>query len=65
VTVRPDPEGGLVVTGPAAEVSAYVASLVRADVELLEFRPTVTPLEALFFMLTGTGRAPESVEVPA
>ena len=40
------------VTGPRAQVSAYVAALVRADVELLELTPTRTPLEALFFMLT-------------
>ena len=54
VAVRPDPEGGLVVSGPRAEVSRYVAAVVRADVELLEFRATQTPLEALFFMLTGS-----------
>ena len=34
--------------------SAYVADLVRADIELREFTPTQTPLEALFFMLTDT-----------
>ena len=40
------------VTGPAPEVSAYVARLVRLDIDLLSFTPTRTPLEALFFMLT-------------
>ena len=50
--VARDPEAALVVTGPQSDVSAYVAALVRADVDLLAFTPTRTPLEALFFMLT-------------
>jgi ABC-2 type transport system ATP-binding protein len=66
VTARPDPEGGLVVTGPHAEVQAYVAAVVGAGIELLEFRSTETPLEALFFMLTGATREPaEPAEVSA
>jgi ABC-2 type transport system ATP-binding protein len=56
VVLDPVPADGstpaLAVTGPRAQVSAYVAALVRADVELLELTPTRTPLEALFFMLT-------------
>ncbi|WP_028645122.1 ABC transporter ATP-binding protein [Nocardioides sp. URHA0020] len=50
----PDPDGrpALAVTGPQRQVSGYVASIVQADVELLELTPTQTPLEALFFMLT-------------
>jgi ABC-2 type transport system ATP-binding protein len=56
VEVTRDPDAALVVTGPRAEVSAYVASLVRADVELLGFTATQTPLEALFFMLTDETR---------
>jgi ABC-2 type transport system ATP-binding protein len=47
-----EPEAALVVTGPKPEVSAYVAALVRADINLLAFNQTQTPLEALFFMLT-------------
>ncbi|HET6937726.1 MAG TPA: ABC transporter ATP-binding protein [Nocardioides sp.] len=54
LAVTPDPDGGLVVTGHREQLSAYVADLVRADVELLAFTPTETPLEALFFMLTDT-----------
>jgi ABC-2 type transport system ATP-binding protein len=54
VAVTPDPDGGLVAAGPSAALSAYVADLVRAGVGLLEFTPTQTPLEALFFMLTDT-----------
>jgi len=54
VAVEPDPEGGLVAIGARERLSAYVADLVRADVELREFTPTQTPLEALFFMLTDT-----------
>jgi ABC-2 type transport system ATP-binding protein len=65
VSVQPDPEGGLIVTGPQSDVSAYVAELVLAGMELLEFRSTETPLEALFFMLTGSAPAPEPVRVPA
>jgi ABC-2 type transport system ATP-binding protein len=52
--VEPDPEGGLVVTGPQQQLSAYVADLVRGGVDLHAFTPTETPLEALFFMLTDT-----------
>jgi ABC-2 type transport system ATP-binding protein len=52
VAVEPDPEGGLVAIGPSERLSAYVADLVKADVQLLAFTPTQTPLEALFFMLT-------------
>jgi ABC-2 type transport system ATP-binding protein len=50
--VARDPGAGLVVTGQRPDVSAYVASLVRADIDLLAFNQTQTPLEALFFMLT-------------
>ncbi|MEJ7755852.1 MAG: ATP-binding cassette domain-containing protein [Nocardioidaceae bacterium] len=52
ITVVRDREAVLVVTGPPTEVSSYVGSLVRADIGLLAFTPTRTPLEALFFMLT-------------
>jgi ABC-2 type transport system ATP-binding protein len=52
VSVARAPEGGLVVTGPRPDVSAYVSGLVGAGVDLLVFTPTETPLEALFFMLT-------------
>jgi ABC-2 type transport system ATP-binding protein len=52
VTVARHPDAALVVAGPRPELSSYVASLVRADIELLAFTPTQTPLEALFFMLT-------------
>jgi len=54
LTVERDPEGGLTVTGPQGQLSAYVADLVRAGVDLHAFTPTETPLEALFFMLTDT-----------
>ena len=50
--VTRDPDAALVVTGPKPGVSAYVAALVRADIDLLAFNQTQTPLEALFFMLT-------------
>ena len=68
LSVAPDPDGGLVVTGPRDRLSAYVADLVRADVGLLEFTPTETPLEALFFMLTDTrtdAPAPRRTHVPS
>ncbi|WP_125038861.1 ABC transporter ATP-binding protein [Nocardioides sp. LS1] len=52
IEVERDPEAALVVTGPQHEVSAYVADLVRAGLDLRAFTPTRTPLEALFFMLT-------------
>ena len=54
VTVQPDPAGGLIAAGSRDRLSAYVADLVRADVDLHELTPTQTPLEALFFMLTDT-----------
>jgi ABC-2 type transport system ATP-binding protein len=58
ITVVPglDARAGLVVTGPREEVSAYVADLVRANIHLLGFTQTQTPLEALFFMLTDQPR---------
>jgi ABC-2 type transport system ATP-binding protein len=54
VTVGSDPEGALTVVASRQHLSAYVADVVRADIELLELTPTQTPLEALFFMLTDT-----------
>jgi ABC-2 type transport system ATP-binding protein len=56
VDVSLDPDAALVVTGRRSEVSAFVAALVRTDVELLGFTETQTPLEALFFMLTDDTR---------
>jgi ABC-2 type transport system ATP-binding protein len=47
-----DQEGGLTLSGPEHAVSAYVAALVGAGVDLRALTPTQTPLEALFFMLT-------------
>jgi ABC-2 type transport system ATP-binding protein len=47
-----DPQAALVVTGPKPDVSAYVAAIVRAGIDLLALNQTQTPLEALFFMLT-------------
>src|SRR3954468_20884578 len=52
VTVTRGAEPALGVAGPQLAVSAFVADLVRADIALLAFTPTETPLEALFFMLT-------------
>ncbi|KQW48972.1 ABC transporter [Nocardioides sp. Root1257] len=46
------PDVPLTVTGPQPEVAAYVATIVRADIGLVAFNQTQTPLEALFFMLT-------------
>ncbi len=64
ITSVPSAAGGLVVTGPRPDVSAYVSGLVRADVDLLAFTPTETPLEALFFMLTDSAEdsAPRHLE---
>jgi ABC-2 type transport system ATP-binding protein len=50
--VERDPEAALVVTGPQEDVSAYVAAIARAGIDLLALNQTQTPLEALFFMLT-------------
>jgi ABC-2 type transport system ATP-binding protein len=52
VTVEHDPEADLVVSGSRPALSAFIAELIRADIGLLAFTPTQTPLEALFFMLT-------------
>jgi ABC-2 type transport system ATP-binding protein len=54
--VRVEAGDALMVTGPADRVSAYVAHLVRHDVQLRAFTPTRTPLEELFFMLTDDAR---------
>ena len=47
-----DQDAALVVTGPKPDVSAYVAAIVGAGIDLVAFSQTQTPLEALFFMLT-------------
>ena len=60
IFVEASPDGGLVATGSERQLAAYVADLVRAEVPLLAFTPTRTPLEALFFMLTDA--APDHVE---
>ncbi|MEO5664543.1 MAG: hypothetical protein ABIR39_14815, partial [Nocardioides sp.] len=60
ILVEASPDGGLVATGSEHQLAAYVADLVRAEVPLLAFTPTRTPLEALFFMLTDA--APDHVE---
>ncbi len=52
IRVVRDPQAALVVTGAPPAVTSYVSSIVRADIGLLAFTPTRTPLEALFFMLT-------------
>ncbi|MFL6155813.1 MAG: ABC transporter ATP-binding protein [Marmoricola sp.] len=53
-------EEALRVAGPDDAVAAYVADLVRAGIVLRAFTPTETPLEALFFMLTGDSVYAES-----
>ncbi|MCF6378308.1 ABC transporter ATP-binding protein [Nocardioides KLBMP 9356] len=62
VGVEHAPEGGLVATGSERDLAAYVADLVRAEVPLLAFTPTRTPLDALFFMLTDA--RPDDVHLP-
>ena len=54
VTVRRGPDDALTMTGPQRDVSSYIGTLLRADIDLLAYTPTETPLEALFFMLTDT-----------
>jgi ABC-2 type transport system ATP-binding protein len=56
VAVTDDEAGALIVSGPSRTVSAYVADIVAAGIQLRQFTPTQTPLEALFFMLTDTGQ---------
>ena len=53
--------GGLTVTGPTHQVSAYVGSLVRAGIDLRGFTATRTPLQQLFFMLTDSEDSPDPV----
>jgi ABC-2 type transport system ATP-binding protein len=50
--VTADPDGGLVVVGPQADVDALVRRLVGAGIALRGLALTEAPLEALFFMLT-------------
>lgn len=47
----------LVVRGPVPALDELVVRLVRAGVALRELAPVVTPLEAAFLALTGTGTA--------
>jgi ABC-2 type transport system ATP-binding protein len=48
------PDSGLMVTGPQADLDAYIAALVAHGIALRRLELTETPLEALFFMLTET-----------
>jgi ABC-2 type transport system ATP-binding protein len=52
VTAQRGPDDALAVTGPQRDVSSYIGTLLRADIDLIAYTPTETPLEALFFMLT-------------
>ncbi|HJQ06154.1 MAG TPA: ABC transporter ATP-binding protein [Nocardioides sp.] len=53
VAVTRDPDTyGITAVGPEHSISAYVAALVAAGIELRELTPLQTPLEHLFFMLT-------------
>jgi ABC-2 type transport system ATP-binding protein len=63
VRVARGADRGLTVIGPPAQVSSYVGDLVRADVGLLAFTPTRTPLEELFFMLTDDDRTDAGVVI--
>ncbi|RYC05542.1 ABC transporter ATP-binding protein [Nocardioides zhouii] len=65
IVVEPSPDGGLVATGSERGLAAYVADLVHAEIPLLAFTPTRTPLEALFFMLTDAEADPPSRPVVA
>jgi ABC-2 type transport system ATP-binding protein len=58
ITVTDDETGALIVSGPTQVVAAFVVELVGAGIQLRQFTPTQTPLEALFFMLTDTGPEP-------
>ncbi len=51
--------GGLVITGPQADVDRYIRALVSEGVALRGLTLTEEPLESLFFMLTES--APEHV----
>jgi ABC-2 type transport system ATP-binding protein len=46
-------DGALAVSGPHPLVAAYISDIVHTGLTLRAFTPTQTPLEALFFMLTG------------
>jgi len=58
VSVTDDETGALIVSGRTQVVAAYVTDVVAAGIQLRQFTPTETPLEALFFMLTDTGTEP-------
>ncbi len=58
MTVTDDETGALIVSGPTQVVAAFVADVVASGIQLRQFTPTQTPLEALFFMLTDTGPEP-------
>jgi ABC-2 type transport system ATP-binding protein len=55
---RPDADV-LVVRGPVPVLDELVVRLVQADVAVRELAPVVSPLEAAFLALTGTGRTDE------
>jgi ABC-2 type transport system ATP-binding protein len=55
ITVTDDETGALIVSGATQVVATFVADIVASGIQLRQFTPTQTPLEALFFMLTDTG----------
>ena len=58
MTATDDETGALIVSGPTQVVATFVADVVTSGIQLRQFTPTQTPLEALFFMLTDTGPEP-------
>ncbi|HEY7282576.1 MAG TPA: ABC transporter ATP-binding protein [Actinomycetota bacterium] len=53
VSVVPDPEGWLTVTADGDALDAFVVSLGRAGVAVQRLELLMTPLESMFFALTG------------
>ncbi|GAA4557260.1 ABC transporter ATP-binding protein [Planotetraspora kaengkrachanensis] len=55
-------DADVVVRGPVPAVDELVVRLVHAGVALRELGPVVTPLEAAFLALTGTGTVPAKTD---
>ena len=53
VQVEPEPEGGLVVHAAPTDLDRYVIALGRADIAVRRLEQRSSPLETMFFALTG------------
>jgi ABC-2 type transport system ATP-binding protein len=65
VQAAPSPDGGLTVDVEAGELDPFVLALGRSDVAVRRLELPVSPLESMFFALTGQPQGDPKVAEPA